>query len=77
MTTLIDDMATASSDKSELRVMIPLDLMQRLDACMRSKGMESRADWVIPVIDAAIQKEVHAATLLLRMCRVNLLARED
>lgn len=64
------------SDKAELRCLIPAELMQRLDAVMRSKGCDSRADWLIPVLEAEIAKEVHAATLLLRMCRVNPLATE-
>jgi hypothetical protein len=64
-------------DKAELRCLIPADLMQRVDACMRSRCLESRAEWLVPVLEAAIAKEVHAATLLLRMCGVNPLARDD
>lgn len=72
----IDAMSAATPDKTELRCLIPADLMQRLDACMRSKGLEARADWLVPVLEAAIEKEVHSATLLLRMVGVNPLARE-
>jgi hypothetical protein len=63
-------MAT-SPDKVELRVDVPAELMQRLDAVMQAKGMTARHQWVVPVLEEAIAREVHAATLLLRMCRIN------
>jgi len=63
-------------DKTELRCLIPLELMQRLDAVARSKGYDARTDWLVPVLEAEVAKEIHAATVLLRMCHVNPLASE-
>ena len=50
------------------------EVMQRLDAVAQSKGCESRADWLVPVLQAEIERELRAATLLLRMARINPLA---
>lgn len=61
----------ASGSTTELRIDVPVELIQRLDAVMQSKGMTARAQYVVPLLEAAISKEVHAATLLLRMCRIN------
>ena len=65
-------MATANT--AELRVDVPADLIQRLDAVMQSKGLKARADYVVPLLERAITQELHSATLLLRMCRINPLA---
>lgn len=70
------DALMAAPDKAELRCMIPADLMQRLDAVARSKGFESRTDWLVPVLEAEVQREVHAAIGLLRMVRINPLAAD-
>lgn len=61
----------AAGDTTELRVDVPADLMQRLDAVMQSKGLKARAEYVVPLLETAIAREVHGATLLLRMCRIN------
>ncbi len=68
-----DDMANTT----ELRVDVPTELIQQLDAVMQSKGMKARADYVVPLLVADIAREVHAATLLLRMCRINPLLTEQ
>ena len=60
----------------ELRIDIPLELAQLLDAVVLSKGLKKRADYCVPVLRAAIDAEVHAATVLLRCARINPLAAE-
>lgn len=61
----------SGSGTTELRIDVPADLIQRLDAVMQARGLKSRAEYVTPLLEQAIAKEVHAATLLLRMCRIN------
>lgn len=60
-----------AGNTTELRIDVPADLIQRLDAVMQSRGLKARADYVVPLLEDAIAKEVHSATLLLRMCRIN------
>lgn len=73
----LDPFMASAPDKAELRCMIPADLMQRLDAVAQSKGCESRADWLVPVLEAEVRRELHAAIGLLRMVRINPLAADD
>ena len=62
---------------TELRGNIPRRLMELLDAVAHAKGFQSRFDWLVPLLEAEVAKEVHAATLLLRMARINPLASDD
>lgn len=55
----------------ELCVDIPEELAQRIDALMLVGKLKSRADYVIPVLSAAVDAEFHRAILLLRMARIN------
>ena len=69
--TIEEILRMASPDKVELRIDVPAELMQRLDAVMQAKGMTARHQLVVPLLEEAIAKELHAATVLLRMCRIN------
>lgn len=55
----------------ELRGLVPMSLLQRLDAIQLADGAESRMDVIIPVLEEFALKRLHAATVLLRTARVN------
>lgn len=57
--------------EEELRFKVPADLMQMLDAVRQAKGYESRGDFLIPQLWEMVNREVHAATVLLRIARIN------
>jgi hypothetical protein len=63
---------------TELRVDIPDQLASLLDAVLMAKFGKNgkRADIVVPVLAAMVDKEVHEATVLLRCARINPLAAE-
>jgi len=63
--------AFARSKETELRVDIPEELAQRIDALMPVGKLKSRADYVVPILTAAVDAEFHKAILLLRMARIN------
>lgn len=52
---------------TELRGMIPRALMAQIDALAQVDGTGSRIDWVIGVLQAEADRQIHRATLLLRM----------
>ncbi len=60
-----------SGKETELRVDIPEELAQRIDALMMVGKLKSRADYVVPILTAAVDAELHKAILLLRMARIN------
>lgn len=60
-----------SGKETELRVDIPEELAQRIDALMMVGKLKSRADYVVPILTAAVDAEFHKAILLLRMARIN------
>lgn len=62
---------------TELRGNIPRRLMELVDAVAQAKGYQTRFDWLVPLLEAEVAREVHAATLLLRMARINPLASDD
>lgn len=59
-----------ASDKSELRGLAPLELVQALDALAHSEGKD-RSTYVNEVLDLHVRKKAHAAMLLHRMLRGN------
>jgi len=69
--------ALARSTQIELRVDIPEELAQRIDALMLVGKLKSRADYVVPILTAAVDAEFHKAILLLRMARINPLESTD
>ena len=56
---------------TELRVDIPDELAQRIDALLMVNKHKSRADYVVPVLMQAVDYEFHKAILLLRTARIN------
>ncbi len=60
-----------SGKETELRVDIPEELAQRIDALMMVGKLKSRADYVVPILTQAVDAEFHKAILLLRMARIN------
>ena len=52
---------------TELRGLIPRSLMAQIDALAQVDGTGSRMDWVISVLQAECDRQVHRASLLLRM----------
>lgn len=55
----------------ELRGLIPRSLMERIDALAQVDGNGSRIDWVIQVLQAEADRQIHRATVLLRMVSRN------
>ena len=56
---------------SELRGNVPKRLMQLIDALKQAKGLQNNMDVVIPVLEEYVERELHIATLLVRMARGN------
>ena len=52
---------------TELRGLIPRSLMAQIDALSQVDGTGSRIDWVIQVLQAEADRQIHRATVLLRM----------
>ena len=68
----MDDMAEKRD--AEFRVQITPALMQQIDAVSQAAGYKSRGEWFESVAGREVRNEIHRATVLLRMCRVNPLA---
>lgn len=67
----VPSFARGAPRDAELRGMIPRSLADLIDAAMIADGQESRMDVVIPLLWEALQKRLHAATVLCRVARVN------
>ena len=61
----------AEPKDTELRGLIPRSLMAQIDALAQVDGTGSRIDWVIGVLQAEADRQVHRATVLLRMVGSN------
>lgn len=59
-----------AADKTELRGLAPVDLVQALDALAHSEGKD-RNSYVNSVLDLHVKKKAHAAIILTRMLRGN------
>lgn len=66
----------AEPKDTELRGLIPRSLMAQIDALAQVDGTGSRIDWVIGVLQAEADRQVHRATVLLRMVGRNPLDAE-
>lgn len=66
----------AEARDTELRGLIPRSLMAKIDALAQVDGTGSRIDWVIKVLEAEADCQIHRATLLLRMVGGNPLLRD-
>ena len=66
----------AEPKDADLRFNVTLTLMRRIDALVQAKGFAGRGDLLTPLIEAFVTKEIHEATLLLRMAGINPLATE-
>lgn len=63
---------TPKSDGTvELRVDIPVELARRIDALLMVNKLKARADYVVPELTMAVDKEFHRATVLLRCAGIN------
>lgn len=51
--------------------MVPRSLMAKIDALAQVDGTGSRIDWVIQVLEAEADRQIHRASVLLRMVGVN------
>lgn len=61
----------AESRDTELRGLISRALMAKIDALAQVDGSGSRIDWVIQVLEAEADRQIHRASLLLRMVGVH------
>jgi hypothetical protein len=59
-----------STDKTELRGLVPAHLAQALDAIAMARGMD-RHTYVTQVLDAEVRRVAHEASVLHRMLRGN------
>ena len=66
----------AEPKDTELRGLIPRSLMAQIDAWSQVDGTGSRIDWVIQVLQAEADRQIHRATVLLRMVGRNPLDAE-
>ena len=57
----------AEPKDTELRGLIPRSLMAKIDALAQVDSTGSRIDWVIAVLQAEADRQIHRASLLLRM----------
>jgi metal-responsive CopG/Arc/MetJ family transcriptional regulator len=55
----------------ELRLNIDRTLAVRLDALVQAKKLNSRADLLLPLIQAMVTQEIHEAMVLLRIAGIN------
>ena len=63
-----------ATDKVKLRVDITHELASRIDAMLMVDGLKSRADYVVPILEKALNYELHRATVLLRCAGINPMA---
>lgn len=56
---------------TELRIDIPTELAQRMDAVLMVNGCKSRGDYVVPELTRLVDAEFHKAIMLLRTARIN------
>lgn len=61
----------AETRDSEIRFNVSRRLAQLIDALVQSKGLQGRAELLTPIIEALVDKELHEATILLRMAGIN------
>lgn len=66
----------AEQRDTELRGLVPRSLMAKIDALAQVDGTGSRIDWVIQVLEAEADRQIHRASVLLRMVGVNPLGSE-
>jgi len=61
---------------TELRIDIPTELAMQIDAVVQASKFKARAEFVMPLLVAGVNYEIHKATVLLRCCRINPLLPE-
>jgi hypothetical protein len=64
----------ATEKMIELRFDVPASLATKIDALLMVDKHKSRADYLLPVLERAVEAEFHRATLLLRCAQINPLA---
>jgi|DEB19_MinimDraft_3_1074340.scaffolds.fasta_scaffold35692_4 hypothetical protein len=57
----------AEARDTELRGLVPRSLMAKIDALAQVDGTGSRIDWVISTLEAEADRQIHRASVLLRM----------
>jgi len=57
----------AEARDTELRGLVPRSLMAKIDALAQVDGTGSRIDWVIQTLEAEADRQIHRASVLLRM----------
>ena len=57
----------AEARDTELRGLVPRSLMAKIDALSQVDGTGSRIDWVIQTLEAEANRQIHRASVLLRM----------
>lgn len=67
----------ATEKMIELRFDIPASLATKIDALAMVDKHKSRADYLVPVLERAVDAEIHRATVLLRCAGINPLGPVD
>ena len=62
---------TDPSDTVEMRFDVSSELANRIDAMLMVDGHKSRQEYLVPLIEKAINSELHRATVLLRCAGIN------
>ena len=65
------EVGMAEPKDAEFRVAITLTMNSQIEALLLANGIKNRAAWFEKVAQAEIDREVHKATVLLRMCGIN------
>lgn len=63
-----------SNDQAELRIDCPRSILSQIDAIAMTDGLKGRGEWLMPIIERELERELHRATVLLRCAGINPLA---
>ena len=63
--------ASKNEGSTELRYYVSDETARQLDAILMVNGLQSRADYLVPLLEKNIRSEFHKAIILLRTARIN------
>lgn len=61
----------AETRDTEIRFNVTRTLALRIDALVQAERLQGRAELLMPVIEALVEKKIHEAIVLLRMAGIN------
>lgn len=63
--------ASSHSEQAELRIDCPRDVLSQIDAIAMADNLKGRGEWLLPIIERELKREMHRATVLLRCAGIN------